>query len=127
MAWSKDTPKEVIREYDRQYRENNKDKIQQQDRDYYGRISDKSSLTNQKAIYYLKDINGVPFYVGSTINPDRRMADHLKKGRQGTMVVLKYCPTNQVVYWESKLIVDLTELGYTLENLLPPNPSKPMK
>lgn len=139
MAWIGKT-KEEIREYDRQYRQKNKDRINQQDKDYYNRANGKdipSPLTpvdqtkffdvigpipgvGEKAIYFLRNDNGA-YYVGSTAGPKMRMAQHRNSvGRTGEMVIVRICPDHEVVYWESKLIVELTEQGVILENIVAP-------
>lgn len=81
---------------------------------------------NEKAIYYLRRADQVPFYAGSTVSPCKRLVRHRKDfGYDDVeMVVLRLCSIGEEVYWESKLIVDLTEIGYNLENTVASRPSK---
>lgn len=139
MPWPKGTDKEKIKEYNKAYRRQNQDRINQQDKDYYNRRNDKLVESNlepkqqlvkivgpfpvkgEKAVYYLRTEDGLPFYAGSTSRPNRRMIEHRKNyGKHIEMVILKCCRIEETVYWESKLIVDLTELGYSLNNLSAP-------
>lgn len=131
--------KEEIRKYDREYRQRNKDRINQQDRDHYNRVNGKNipsplipidqtkyfdirgqqPIIGEKAVYFLRNEQGA-YYVGSTSGPKVRMNQHRTVGRTGEMVIVRCCPEYEVVYWESKLIVDLTEQGFLLENVIAP-------
>lgn len=142
MAWIGKTQEE-IREYDRQYRAANKERINQQDRNYWhikyeteGRYIDEPLVpkiaskifgvvgqrpsAGEKAIYFLRNEEGKPYYVGSTSQPAQRWNQHRKTGRTGELVIVRCCPTGKEVYWESKLLVELTEMGFELENLITP-------
>lgn len=77
---------------------------------------------NEKCIYYLRRSDGIPFYVGSTADPEHRLIIHRcsRKDSSVEMVILRCCPNREEVYWEAKTLVEFIEAGYELENSIVP-------
>lgn len=72
----------------------------------------------EKAIYFLRDEYGAPFYAGKSSNPVSRMAKHLfdRFPKVFTMVVVKVVPDSIATIEEARLIVELADKGLKLEN-----------
>lgn len=80
------------------------------------RIRGQLPAKSEIAIYYLRS-GEVPFYVGSTAHPSKRLSAHIDAfGEDTEMAIVRCCPEDQVVYWESKLLVDMVEAGCVLLN-----------
>lgn len=79
------------------------------------KVSGPLPVEGERAIYYLYK-EGKPFYVGSSKLPVRRLNKHNKAfdTRDIYMRILRCVPENQSAYWESKLLVDMIELGYDM-------------
>lgn len=71
-------------------------------------------------IYYLHRGDGIPFYIGKTINPPQRKAEHkykIKGGCKPEFVILDTVPTKEWSFWEKYWISQFKVWGFILENL----------
>lgn len=72
---------------------------------------------NEKAIYILRrESDNISFYVGATKSPKRRLAAHKLDFGQVEMFIVRCVPYSEVVYWESKTLVDLIDNGCPIIN-----------
>lgn len=71
----------------------------------------------EKAIYVLRGEDSIVFYVGSSDTPRTRLRNHrLSFGNQIQMIVLRCVPYTEVVYWESKTLVEYIDAGHPIIN-----------
>lgn len=81
------------------------------------KIKGQNPSSNEAAIYFLRNNEGVPFYVGSTMDPKERATGHRKVFGEGFEMIITRCvPLSETVYWEAKTLVEMVEAGFELEN-----------
>lgn len=73
----------------------------------------------EKAIYFLRNSDGVAFYVGMTKNPKNRLSEHrlVFQNPNIQMAIVKVVPEFEAAYWESKLLTDFIEAGLPIVNV----------
>jgi hypothetical protein len=70
-------------------------------------------------IYYLHKGDNIPFYVGKTVNPNSRKAEHGYKSKGGCkpgFVIIDEVPTDEWLFWEKYWISQFKCWGFILEN-----------
>jgi hypothetical protein len=70
-------------------------------------------------IYFLHKGDNIPFYIGKSINPDLRKAEHRWKKKGGTkpdFVIIDEVPTSEWLFWEKWYIELFKSWGFILEN-----------
>lgn len=76
-------------------------------------------MINTTYIYFLHKGDNIPFYIGKSVNPDLRKAEHRWKKKGGIkpeFVIIDEVPTNEWLFWEKWYIELFKSWGFILEN-----------
>jgi hypothetical protein len=76
-------------------------------------------MINTTYIYFLHKGDNIPFYIGKSVNPDLRIAEHRWKKKGGIkpeFVIIDEVPTNEWLFWEKWYIELFKSWGFILEN-----------